>query len=57
MGDSDWVFTYRVHIKNLMEHNEPDAEAIARRCVEEEGLFGVADMDDFELVSVEKEAG
>lgn len=48
-----WTAIYRVTIKNLVEHDEPDALAIAKYCIESEGLFGVADMDDFELVSLE----
>lgn len=50
---SDWVAVYRVTIKNLVEHNEPEAKAIAKDCIESEGLFGVADMDDFELISLD----
>lgn len=50
---SDWIAVYRVTIKNLCAHDEPGALAIAKDCIESEGLFGVADMDDFELVSLE----
>ncbi len=54
MAVSDtWVAVYRVTIKHLVEHDEPDALAIAKDCIESEGLFGVADMDDFELISLE----
>ena len=48
-----WVAVYRVTIKHLVDHDEPDALAIAKDCIESEGLFGVADMDDFELISLE----
>lgn len=49
----DWVAVYRVTIKNLVEHDEPDALEIAKDCIASEGIFGVADMDDFELISLE----
>ena len=49
----EWVAVYRVTIKKLVDHDEPDALAVAKDCIESEGLFGVADMDDFELISLE----
>lgn len=50
---ADWTAIYCVTIKNLVEHDEPDAVKIAKDCIESEGLIGVADLDDFELISLE----
>jgi len=49
-----WVATYKITLRNMCEHDEPGAEDIVKKILHEEGIFGCADMDDCELVSLEK---
>lgn len=49
-----WVATYRITLRNMCEHDEPGAEDTVKNVLESEGVFGYADMDDCELVSLEK---
>ena len=50
---ADWEVVFRIRCRDLVEHDEPDAEAVARWVIEEEGIFGVADnFSDWDLVSI-----
>lgn len=53
MSDA-WIAIYRVVLRNMCEHDEPDAENIVKDVLREEGVFGCADLDDMELVSLER---
>ena len=53
----DWELVVRVRLRNVMEHDEPEAERAVRELMEDEGglmnvLAGWGDPDDFTLVSI-----
>jgi len=49
-----WVATYRVILRNMCEHDEPNAENLVKDVLNEEGVFSCADLDDMELISLER---
>ena len=50
---STWVAIYRIKIPHLIDHNEPDAERLAKEILQEEGVLGFTDMEDWELLSLD----
>jgi hypothetical protein len=53
----DWELVVRVKLKNVMEHDEPEAERAVRELIADEGglwqtLASWTDPEDFELVSI-----
>jgi hypothetical protein len=53
MSDA-WIATYKITLRSMCEHDEPNAEDIVKCILDSEGIFGCADMDDCELVLLEK---
>lgn len=58
MENCNWVAYYKVKISNLVEHDDPDAEAIALDLLREDSIMGLADWpDDFELIGLKRDTG
>lgn len=58
MSGVDWVATVRITLRNFVDHDEPDAQALIRELIVDEcGFAGLTDWpDDYEIVAIEPRA-
>lgn len=53
MSGATWVATFKVTLHDACDHDEENASECVKELINEEGLFGLCDMSDFELLSLD----